>query len=118
MRLLPCPSPGCRSKGALLPPSEAYPNGEPYLSGQYVSDYTCHRCGNDIKTSPAEYHGAKVLTMADFERLAREHGNPALKELPTRDLVGAGFKPKQAVDLFGAGIQTAHDVAAQARKDE
>lgn len=117
-RLLPCPSPGCRSKGALLPPSQAYPNGEPYLSGQFIGAYTCYRCGNDVTITPAEYNNAKVLELSDFERLAREHSAPALKELPTRDLVAAGFKQKQAADLFHAGIKTAHDVEAEARKGE
>lgn len=128
MRLLPCPSPGCRSKGALLPPSPAYPNGEPYLSGQYVSAYACHRCGNNVTLSPADYHGAKELSVVDFERLARDHGNTDLKELPTRDLVAAGIPEKlkttkggtvnPAADLFDAGIRTAHDVDGLERENE
>lgn len=117
MKLLPCHSAQCRTKGAMLPPSQAYPNGEPYITGQYVRDYQCHRCGSDITLSPAEYHGAKTLTVSDFERLARETGSPGLKDLPTRDLVAVGFKPKQAADLFSAGVRTAHDVAELERRE-
>lgn len=117
VRHLPCPSPQCRHLGALLPPNDAYHNGEPYLSGQYVERYACYRCGVNVRLDPSEYHARKALTQSDFERLSREYGNPKLKELPTRDLVAAGFKPKQAADLFGVGIRTAEDVEALTRRD-
>lgn len=116
MRLLPCPSAQCRAHGALLPPSEAFPHGEPYLSAQYVGEYRCDRCGAMVKITPADFFRAKTLTTADYERLASVHGAPALKELPVRDLVALGFKAKQAAQLHDFGIRTAQDVDAEARK--
>jgi hypothetical protein len=116
MRHLPCNTPACRSLGAMLSKSPAYPNGEPYIAGQYVSNYNCARCGAFVKLSPAQYNGLPELSLSDFERLATQYGNKTLKELPTRDLVGIGLKPKHAADLFGVGIQTAEDVAELERE--
>lgn len=126
MRLLPCPSDQCRAQGALLPPNDAYPNGEPYLTGQYVDRYYCYRCKSNVTLTTAEYHSRKVLTLGDYERLAKEYGNPKLAELPTRDLVAAGIPAKlktrtghvsPAADLFAAGVQSADDVEELARKE-
>jgi hypothetical protein len=124
-RLLPCTTPSCRPIGAMLPPNPAYPNGEPYLSGQYVDRYVCARCGNNIKITAADYHAQKVLTLSDFERLADKYASGALARLPLRDLIAAGIPEKQrtkaggvspAADLFAAGIRTAHDVAELERE--
>ena len=43
--------------------------------------------------------------------------NKTLRDMPTRDLVGAGIKKAHAADLFGVGIRTAEDVEKESRKE-
>lgn len=114
-RHLPCPK--CGPLGAMLPKSSAYPNGEPYIAGQYVKEYDCARCGRHISLSPAEYNGLPKLSIQDFERLAEQCGNKTVKALPTRELEGLGFRKGQAADLFNAGLKTHEDVSAEERRD-
>ncbi len=115
MRLLPCRSRQCVTLGAMLPASVAYPRGEPHFSAQYVREYVCSRCEERQTLAPADYARLRALTLKDFERLADQYGVKQLRDLPTADLVGAGFKKEQARDLFVIGIKTSHDVAELAR---
>jgi hypothetical protein len=108
MKILPCST--CGFKGAMLPKSAAYPNGEPHLSGAYVGKYPCARCGRLQTLTMAEWNAIPDLTIEDFERLAGDPRDakrykPALAALPTKDLEGAGFSKDQARDLFRAGFQ-------------
>jgi hypothetical protein len=110
MRLLPCRSKQCVAAGAMLRPSRACPKGEPALSGQYVSEYKCYRCGEVNKLSAGEYNSLSKLTIRDFDKISQEYGSKWVRNLATADLEGLGFKRAHAEDLHNAGIQTAHDV--------
>jgi hypothetical protein len=102
-----------------MPPSSAFPRGEPALAGRYVDSYTCWRCKERTELSPGEYHALPELLVADAEALDREYATGgAVKKLFTTDLEGAGFKRAHAVDLHDAGIRTAHEVADLERKAE
>lgn len=104
MRLLPCATQRCIPLGALWPPSAAYPEGEPALTGRYVKRYKCHRCGKPREMPVARYNGLPELTLADFRRMAKRPGWGALDSLPTQDLEGTGLGRSEAEDLFTAGF--------------
>lgn len=111
MRLLPCDSRPCASSGALLPPSRAYPDGEPYVSSGYAPMYKCHRCKLVTHLSMSRYNSIEELTLEDFKRLG-------MGSLPGADLEGAGFKGEAARDLFKAGLWDPNDLFTLERSNE
>lgn len=108
---MPCDSRSCVSLGALLPPSRAYPSGEPYVSSGYAPMYKCQRCKLVTHLSMARYNSVPELTLDDFKRLGM--GN-----LPTVDLEGAGFVGETARDLFKAGLWDPNDLFRLDRANE
>jgi hypothetical protein len=104
MKLLPCSSRSCASLGALFPPSRAYPNGEPGVSGQYVSRYKCFRCKQPTDLTHVQWNRLQAMTLEDFVRAAISLKAPALAELPTRDFTANGLTKAQAEDTFRAGF--------------
>lgn len=104
MKLLPCPVQRCIPLGAMLPPSALFPEGEPYLTGRYVSRYKCHRCGKPRDMPVHRYNALPNVTLADFRRMAKRPGWGALDALPTQDLEGAGLERCEAEDCFVAGL--------------
>lgn len=101
MKLLPCGTPSCAGKGAILPASKAYPRGEPYLSAGHVAHVRCSRCKRVTELSVVDFNRLPELTLDDIEDLVPGR---ALK-----DIQGAGFDQAQAKDLFKAGL---HDSVA------
>jgi hypothetical protein len=110
MKLLPCRTPSCAGKGALLPASRAYPRGEPYVAASHVGRVTCARCKRVTELSVAEFNRLPNLKLDDLEDLTPGR---ALK-----DIVGAGFAGAQAADLFQAGLQDATALHALERGQE
>ncbi len=111
MRLLPCDSRSCLSLGALLPPSKAYPDGEPHVSSGYAPMYRCSRCKLVTHLSMARYNAIPELTLDDFKRL--NMGAFALA-----DLEGAGFQGASARDLFKAGLWDPNELFRLDRMNE
>lgn len=85
-------------------------SGEPYAVGQYVAAYTCAGCKRPQHLSPADWARLSEMRLEDFH--AHAHAHPRFAAMPTRDLCGVGLTQQQAEDMFRAGFQTAHDVAA------
>ncbi len=105
MKLLPCSgSKDCEKLGARWPPSSAYPNGEPAVSGQYVSRYQCNRCKLTNELSRSKWNSLPTLKLEDFERIAASTKSPRLAELPLRDFVSNGLSREQAAQTFKAGF--------------
>jgi hypothetical protein len=92
------------------------------MSARYVSEYRCHRCGDPQQLTPADWNALRTLTRSEYERLGHQYhhatkGAGALRDLPTRDLEGAGLKRAHAADMFDAGMGTAQEVAELERRD-
>lgn len=104
MKLLPCSSRSCANLGGLFPPSRAYPNGEPAVSGQFVERYKCYRCKKPTDLTPRQWHGLPTLKLEDFESLAKRGNAPKLAELPLRDFMANGMSKEQAAEAFRAGF--------------
>lgn len=105
MKLLPCAgSKECEKKGARWPPSSAYPNGEPGVSGQYVSRYKCHRCKLTSELTRSRWNSLPELTLEGFAQLALTVKAPAFADLPLRDFTANGLSREQAEQTFRAGF--------------
>ncbi len=105
LKLLPCSgSKECEKLGARWPPSSAYPNGEPAVSGQYVPKYKCHRCKLPNELPLARWHKLPELALGDFQRIGTATKAPFLAELPLRDFVSNGLSREQAAQTFKAGF--------------
>ena len=113
MKMLPCRH--CGPRGASLPKSAAYPAGEPHLTAANPGAYVCARCGRRSTLSTAEFNRLPDCTLEDFEGLSREFKAQQLKDLPTKDVEGAGFSREQARDLFRAGFHAVSELEKEAR---
>lgn len=80
------------------------------MSGQYVSRYRCHRCREWNTMTTDRWAQLKPLTIKDFENLSKQYAIPALANLPTQDIRGAGLSKNEASDLFAAGFESSDDV--------
>ena len=96
MKLLPCDT--CGSRGALLPPNSAFPNGEPAVANRFATEIKCFRCKRVTFISPERYSRLPVLSLEELEKLA-------LSERATKDFEGAGLTKDQAKDLYSAGFR-------------
>lgn len=94
----------------MLPPNKAYPKGEPYIAARYVDYAKCWGCKRPTTMTVAEFNGLPTLGRDDFATLGKKYGGN-LAELPTKDLLGAGFTKGQAEDLFGAGYVDPSELA-------
>lgn len=105
MKLLPCSNTrDCARYGALLPPSRAYPNGEPAISGRHVPKYKCARCKKPSELSEVQWNRLQTLKLEDFPRLAQVVKAPALADFPLKDFVVNGLTKEQAKQTFEAGF--------------
>lgn len=76
-----------------------------------LGPYRCARCKRTHRVTAGEWARAPRFTLDLYD----QH---KLTEVALRDLVGTGLPKEQAVDLFRAGVTTAHDVAALERGAE
>jgi hypothetical protein len=105
---LPCPT--CGPRGASLPRSTAYPEGEPYYTASWTPGYQCAKCRSQLKITLIEFNRLPELGLEDFERLSKVYKVARLADLATKDLEGAGFKKEEAKDLFRKGLGTVMSV--------
>lgn len=99
LKLLPCDSPQCHALGAVLL------SGEQYAVSSYVREVRCARCKRTAFLTMARFNALPEMRLEDFQ-------DP---RLATRDLEGAGFKRRQAEDLFRAGFDV-HELDALERR--
>lgn len=107
MKLCPCHK--CGPRGASLPKSAAFPDFEPHTSNGWVPEWVCAKCKTRVQMTRSQWSMLPDLTLGDFNRLAKDYKSPQLSELPTKDLIGAGFDRKHAEDLLTAGIHNEHE---------
>src|SRR5215510_11302931 len=112
------PRPSCGPRGASLPRSAAYPEGEPYFTAAWPRVYQCanHKVKPQLKISLVEFNRLPELGLEDLDRLAKVYKVSRLADLATQDLEGAGFPKEHARDLFKAGLGTVADVEALSRE--
>jgi hypothetical protein len=108
-RLLPCKH--CVGRGAMLPPSKANPNGEPYLTTGYVSSYKCFRCKRLQSLSLKDYRVLPRLTFDEVVSLAKKFQAPEIVWRLITDMQGRmELTEEQCRDLVRAGIDLAEAV--------
>lgn len=72
--------------------------------------YVCARCKRRSTLSNADFNRLPEVSLEGFDALAREFRAPRLKDLPTKDMEGAGWSKKQAQDLFRAGFHAVSEL--------
>jgi hypothetical protein len=103
VKLLPCQNAACATQAAegLYRGKATLRGGGLYVMGRspvaFPYRFSCSTCKRVTALNAVQWNSLPQLSVADLTKLG-------MIEKLTQDLRGAGWKPEEAVDLFGAGF--------------